>query len=84
MDNFSQMQTFFFISSVGFAIVAILVAVVLFYLIRSLKTFDRILSKMEDGVDNLGDTAKDMIDDVRDSIVYSFLFGRKRRRRKNE
>ena len=83
MDTLLQSQIFFFISSVGFVLLWILVAIFLFYLIRATNTFSRIMDRVEKDIDNIGDTTKEMLDDVRESAVFNFLFKKKRRSRKN-
>lgn len=81
MEQFSQMQMFFLISSVGFVIVFILVSIFLFYLITTIYSLRRIIFKIEKGIDRIGDTTKDLIEDMRDNIIFKLLFGKKRRRR---
>lgn len=83
MNALLQSQVFFFISSVGFVILGIFVAVFLFYLIRATNTFSRILEQIEEDIDSVGDTTKEMLEDVRDSAVFGFLFRKKRKSRKN-
>ena len=83
MDAILQSQIFFAISSVGFVILWILVVILLFYLIRATNTFSRIISKVEKDIDNIGDTTKEMLEEVKDSTVFSFLFRKKKRHRKN-
>lgn len=83
MDSFSQMHIFFLISSMGFIVLFILVAVLLLYVIRSVNTAKRILEKVEQNIDHIGDTAKDMLEDLRENIIFKFLFGRKKKRRKD-
>ena len=82
MSALLQSQVFFFVSSVGFVLLWILTAIFLFYLIRATDTFSRILQKIEKDVDKLGDTTKEMLADVRDSVVYNFLFRKKKKHRK--
>lgn len=82
MTPFSQMQIFFIISSVGFVVVGILAAVFLVYLIRAMNVFNGILDKMEKDIDKVSDTAKDMIEDIRDSVIFNFLFRHKKKRHK--
>jgi large-conductance mechanosensitive channel len=79
MNTLLQSQVFFFISSVGFIILGVFVAVFLFYLIRATNTFSRILEQIEDDIDNIGDTTKEMVEDIRDSAVFGFLFRKKRK-----
>jgi len=83
MDSYSQSQVFFLISSLGFVLLWILVAIFLFYLIRATSTFSRILDKVEKDVNDLGDTTKEMLDDMRDNVIFKFLFGKKKKSRKN-
>ena len=81
MNPFLQMQVFFLISSVGFVVLFVLVVIFLFYLIRAMNVFNGILDKMEKDIDKIGDTTKEMLEDVRDSMVFNFLFKRKKRRK---
>jgi len=83
MDTLLQSQVFFFISSVGFVLLWVLVALFLFYLIRATKTFSKILDKVGDDIERMGDTTKEMLEDVRDSAVFGFLFRKKRKSRKD-
>jgi uncharacterized protein YoxC len=83
MDTSSQSQVFFFISSVGFVFLWILVAIFLFYLIRAMSTFSRIMDRVEKDMNNISDTTKDLFEDLRNSVVFNFLFGKKRKSRKN-
>jgi cell division protein FtsL len=81
MEQFSQMQIFFLISSVGFVIVFILASIFLFYLITTIYSLRRIIFKIEKGIDRIGDTTKDLLEDMRDNIIFKFIFGRKKRRK---
>ncbi len=83
MDTLLQSQVFFFISSIGFVLLWILVAIFLFFLIRATKTFLRIIDRVEKDIDNIGDTTREMLDDIRDSAVFNFLFKKKRKSRKD-
>ncbi len=82
MDPISQSQVFFLISSIGFVLLWVFVAVLLFYFIRAVKTFSRIMDMVERNIDTVGDTTKEMLEDVRESAVFSFLFRKKRKSRK--
>lgn len=84
MDTLLQSQVFFFISSVGFITLWIMVGIFLFYLIRATNTFSRILEQVEKDVDSMGDTTKEMLEDMRDSAIFNFMFGKKRRKIKRK
>ena len=83
MNTLIQSQVFFFISSIGFVLLWVLVAIFLFYLIRATKSFSKILDKVGDDIERMGDTTKEMLEDVRDSAVFGFLFRKKKKSRKN-
>ena len=83
MDSLLQSQVFFFVSSIGFVTLWILVAIFLFYLILATDSFSRIMQKMEKDIDKIGDTTKEMVEDMRDSIIFNFLFRKKKRTRKD-
>ncbi len=69
---------FFVISSVGFVVLWILVAIVLMYILRAFHTFSRILKIVEKDINAISDTTRELIDDMQESSVYKFLFGRKK------
>lgn len=83
MDTQTQTQVFFFISSVGFVVLWIFSAIFLFYLIRATNTLSRILDKAEKDINDLGETTKEIIEEIKDNKVFSFLFGKKKRSRKS-
>ena len=83
MNTFLQAQVFFFISSVGFVFLWVLTAVFLYYLIRAASAFSRIMEKIERDIGSIGDTTKELLDDMKDNIIFKFLFGEKKKSRKN-
>ena len=78
----TQSDIFFFISSIGFVTLWILIAIFFVYLIRAMHTFSRILQQIEKGINEIGDTTKDMLEDMRESAIFRFIFGKKRKGRK--
>ncbi|MDO8183745.1 MAG: DUF948 domain-containing protein [bacterium] len=81
MSSIMQSQIFFFISSVGFIILGILVAIILIYILRALNLFSRILKRMEKDIDSVGAATKETIDAILESSVFRFLFQDKRKRK---
>jgi large-conductance mechanosensitive channel len=80
MDTIMQSQVFFFISSIGFVTLWIMVAIFIFYLIRATKALSRIVDKIEKSVDEIGDTTKEMLEDLRESTLFNMFFKRKKRK----
>jgi hypothetical protein len=78
-----QSQVFFFISSVGFIVLFALIGWLVIKIITAMETFQRILDKVEAGVDKIGDTTKEVMEDLQDSTVYRVLVGKKKRERKS-
>jgi hypothetical protein len=72
-------QVFFIISSVGFVILWILAAVLIFYLVRITYAFYQIIDKIENNIDRIGDTTKELLGDMRDSMLFNFFFRKKRK-----
>jgi len=44
-----------------------------------MKTFSRIMDKLEKGIDTIEDNTKEMLEDVKDSMIFKFIFGKKRK-----
>jgi hypothetical protein len=84
MNGLLASQVFFVISSVGFVVLWILAAILLFYLIRITHTFSSIMDKIENGIDTIGDTTKEILGDLRDSMLFNFFLRKKRKNRKEE
>lgn len=82
MEDTAQSQTFFLISSIGFVLLWVLVGILLVYIIRATRTLNRILDRVEKDIENLGDTTKEMLLDLRDSVFFRFVFGERRKNRK--
>jgi hypothetical protein len=61
MSTLSQAQAFFFISSVGFVLLWVLCAVLLYYLIKASRIFSKIMQKFEKDVNHIGDTTKEIL-----------------------
>ena len=83
MNTLTQSQIFFFVSSVGFVVLWIFVSILLFYVIRATKTFSRIMSKLEKDIEGISETTVDLLEDMRDSTIFNFLFRKKKRSRRD-
>ena len=82
MDLYTQSQLFFFISAVGFVFLWLLVALLLFYLIRVASALSRITEKFERDINNIGDITKELLNEMRENIIFKFLFGKRKKSKK--
>lgn len=76
MNTLIHADIFFVIASVGFVLLAVLLAVALFNVIGILRSVRHISKKVETGVDSIGD---DLVSGIRESGIYRMVFGRKRK-----
>jgi len=79
MQNLTTADMFFFVSSVGFITIWILIVIFAVYLISAIRIFYKIVIKIEHSIDNVGDITKELLTEVKDSSVFKFLFGKKKR-----
>ena len=82
MDLYTQSQLFFFISAVGFVFLWLLVALLLFYLIRVASALSRITEKFERDINNIGVITKELLNEMRENIIFKFLFGKRKKSKK--
>jgi len=83
MNTLLQSQVFFFISSIGFVLLWIMVVVFLFYLVRVARAFSRIMDKIERHINTVGDVTREMLSDMKDNPIFKFFFNKKRKSRKD-
>ncbi len=69
---------FFMISSVGFVVLFIMVALLLYYLIKAVRAWKELTEKIEKNVESVGFAGMELIEDMRDSAAFRFLFRPKR------
>ncbi|MCR4325603.1 MAG: hypothetical protein NUV59_02240 [Patescibacteria group bacterium] len=74
-----QSQVFFFISSVGFVILGVLAVLISIAILRALNSFSSILKRAEKDIDSVGDTSREILEDIRDSSVFRLFFQKRRR-----
>jgi len=79
MNNVIHADIFFFISSIGFVVLFIMLVIIGVYMIQLSRTVVRISKKVEQDIDTIGDTAKDLVLDLKENSIFSLLF-RKRKK----
>jgi hypothetical protein len=81
MNTLAHANTFFFISSIGFVIVFLLIIIILFYIIRLFRSIQRIVTKIEKDINNIGDTAKEFVSQLWSSAIFSWIFGKSKKKK---
>ncbi|MDQ5893275.1 MAG: hypothetical protein QG640_287 [Patescibacteria group bacterium] len=80
MNEIMKSEWFFFISSIGFVVIGVLLSIIMIYTIRALHAFTSLIEKMESEVQNLGTTAQELLEDFQGSFIYRMIFKPRRRR----
>jgi hypothetical protein len=71
---------FFFISSIGFVLIALVILVGLGYVVSILRKVNRITEKVETGIEAMEENTQEFISDLRESTVFRMLFGGRKKR----
>lgn len=82
MNTLIHADIFFFISSIGFIVLTILLTIILVKIIQLVNRVDRISKKIENGMNTVTDDVKDLIEDLKDSPIFRFMFGILKRKKK--
>lgn len=82
MTTLIHADIFFFISTIGFIILASLGAVVLIYVIGIVRRINKISETIGGNIEGMSEDAREFVRDVRDSGVYRMLFGRAKTKKK--
>lgn len=84
MEPIMKSEVFFFISSIGFVIVGILISIFLIYLIRISHIFSRMVRKFEKNIDSITDTTKEIIEDIQESSFFRMFVGKRKKRKSSD
>ena len=84
MTSIPNSEVFFFISSIGFIILGLLVAILIVMTMRAIASISRILDKVESSMDTIGDATIDLIEEVREHAFFRMIFGGKKKRRSKQ
>lgn len=81
MNTLIHADIFFFISSIGFIILFALFVIALVYLIKLIRSLHRTIEMLKTKAKGLEEDAEELLEDVRESVVFRLIFGRKNRTR---
>ena len=80
METLIKADVFFFVTTIAVVLVTLATLLVSYYVIRTLEQGRRALKEVEEHVGDTSDEVKDLILDLRESMAFKFLFGKKRKR----
>lgn len=79
MENLLHSEIFFFISSISFILLTILLSIAVFYIISILRDFKAVSKKIKSGADYAGEHVEELAKNLEESAIYKFIFGKKRK-----
>lgn len=82
MNTTEPVQIFFIISSVGFILLWIFSSILIWYIIRAVRTFNAIMERVDKDIETIGDTTQELLDDVRNSTLFRLIFSRRKKIKK--
>lgn len=74
METLIQANIFFFISSIGFIIITILLSVVLFYFIKAGKNLSILSEKLQESFDNSEEFILELKERLENNPILNFFF----------
>ncbi|MFA6397939.1 MAG: hypothetical protein WDK96_03820 [Candidatus Paceibacterota bacterium] len=80
MESILKADIFFFISSISVVIITLVLLVAGFYFIKIIRNFYKISNILKDYTENANKELRDMGDHVRNSSLFTFLFGREKKK----
>lgn len=81
MESILKSEIFFFISSVSIIIITIIMVVVGIYVIKIMRNFSHISDRLKETVDGAAASLEEVGNDIKESSVFSFFFGKKKRKK---
>lgn len=80
MDTLIQANIFFFITSIAVILITIMLLLLLIKLRKLVISVNDLVDKLKNATDYVGDEAKDLIEDVKQSFIWRFFFPRTKKR----
>lgn len=84
MESLIKADIFFFISSVATMVLAILLAILLFYFIKAAKNLSMLSEKLKDGFKESEEFVIELKERLEDNLVFRLFFPPRRRRHTSE
>lgn len=79
MESIMKSDIFFFITSLSVIISTAVFVIIGFYLIKIMRNFSHISKTLRDTVDDADNELRQMSEHVRESAIFNFIFGKKKK-----
>ena len=83
MESIIRSDIFFFITSVSVIVFTIFFIIIGFYFVRIMRNFAHVSDTLKKAVDDTDIELRDMVEHVRESTAFSFIFGKKKTKKKS-
>lgn len=81
MELILKSEIFFFISSISVILITIIFVIVGFYLIKTMKNFSDISESIKNTVDGATSSLAEVGYNIKESPIFKFFFGKKRKKK---
>lgn len=83
-DSLLKADIFFIITSISVIAFSVCMIVAFIYLAQALRSFKRLADILSKNANGVGEEVKDLVQDIRQSTIFSFLFHKKKSRGKSK
>ncbi|NCU28547.1 MAG: hypothetical protein EOM85_02660 [Candidatus Moranbacteria bacterium] len=84
MESILKSDIFFFITSISVVVIASLLVVALFYLIKILRNFHKISKILRNYAETTESGLRDLGEQIRRSPLFTFIFGKEKTKREED
>ena len=84
MEPILKSEIFFFITSISVIIITIIFGIAGFYLIKIMKNLSNISDKLKRAADSVESNMEEIGDRVKESPIFTFIFGKKKAKRNKD
>ncbi len=83
MESIIKSDIFFFITSISVVVLTVFLGIIGFYIVRIVRNFSHISETLKNSVDDADSEVREMVEHVKESAVFNFIFGKKKKHTKS-
>ncbi len=81
METVFKADIFFFVTTIAVGLVAVFMIIALCYSIIMIRRLRMLIEKVETNVDDANVHVKELVDRIKESVIFAFLFKKKNKRK---